>query len=186
MTIDNFDKVIPWVLKHEGGLVSDPRDRGGTTNFGISLRFLKLQNLDLDEDGDVDANDVINLDKNEAKKIYRDHWWDRYGYNLIKDIRISAKIFDAAVNMGPNNAHKCAQIAMNRLLSTPTDVDGWLGPESLQILNTFSKKNETGAFLKTYRVELTSYYKMLVAKHPNLMVYYSGWINRAKDDYVPK
>ena len=46
-----FDKCLKIVLIHEGGYSDDPDDPGGTTNYGISLRFLKSVGLEL---GDVD------------------------------------------------------------------------------------------------------------------------------------
>ena len=37
----DFKQAIAKVLKNEGGYVDNPNDLGGTTNFGISLRFLQ-------------------------------------------------------------------------------------------------------------------------------------------------
>ena len=33
----NIDKLIPFILKWEGGFVNDPTDRGGATNKGVTL-----------------------------------------------------------------------------------------------------------------------------------------------------
>jgi hypothetical protein len=57
------------LLLIEGGFVDDPTDRGGTTKYGISLRFLAaagafdsdgdgIADFDLDMDGDIDGADV--------------------------------------------------------------------------------------------------------------------------------
>ena len=52
-----FEEIIESVLKHEGGYVNDPHDRGGETNFGITKKF--YPNVD-----------IKNLTKEQAKKIY--------------------------------------------------------------------------------------------------------------------
>ena len=38
-----FEEAFEDLLGIEGGFVDDPVDRGGTTKYGISLRFLKSE-----------------------------------------------------------------------------------------------------------------------------------------------
>ena len=33
----SIDKLIPFILKWEGGFVNDPTDRGGATNKGVTI-----------------------------------------------------------------------------------------------------------------------------------------------------
>jgi hypothetical protein len=65
------------LLLIEGGFVDDPTDRGGTTKYGISLRFLAaagafdsdgdgIADFDLDMDGDIDGADVRKLTRGDA------------------------------------------------------------------------------------------------------------------------
>jgi lysozyme family protein len=49
------------VLGTEGGFVDDKVDRGGTTKFGISLRFLAAEGA-FDADGDGKADFDLDLD----------------------------------------------------------------------------------------------------------------------------
>jgi lysozyme family protein len=58
-----FDKALALVLRHEGGLVDDPRDPGGLTNCGISQRAYP----DLD---------IRNLKVADIALIYRTDYWD--------------------------------------------------------------------------------------------------------------
>lgn len=39
--MSDFDTAVNYVLRNERGLNESKNDRGGITNFGISLRFLK-------------------------------------------------------------------------------------------------------------------------------------------------
>ena len=67
----NFDEVYKIVVREiEGGFVNDPRDPGGATKFGISLRFLRSIGLDLNRDGIIDGIDIRGLSHVAAKKIF--------------------------------------------------------------------------------------------------------------------
>ncbi len=83
---DVFERAVKRVLKDEGGLVDDPDDRGGATNFGISSR------------AHPDVN-VKKLTKDKAKQLYRERYWDAIGAdNLSEEVRELA--FDSAVQHG--------------------------------------------------------------------------------------
>ena len=59
-----FERAFRLLLRAEGGYVNDPNDAGGATNHGISLRAVRLRDVDrdghldfdLDRDGDVDRS----------------------------------------------------------------------------------------------------------------------------------
>lgn len=76
----NYQLIIPIILKHEGGLTDDPYDRGGITNYGISLKFAQSTKdkelLDIDKDGDIDREDIKKLTKERAIEVYKKHFWD--------------------------------------------------------------------------------------------------------------
>jgi lysozyme family protein len=59
-----FDDLIGRVLTHEGGYVSDPRDPGGETRFGIAKR--SYPNVD-----------IKALTRDDAIAIYRRDFWVR-------------------------------------------------------------------------------------------------------------
>ena len=74
-----FEKAHAFVARMEGGFVDDPADPGGTTNYGVSLRFLKSQGLeagDIDGDGDIDADDIRALTPERAAGVLRRAFWD--------------------------------------------------------------------------------------------------------------
>ena len=51
-------------------------DRGGATKMGVTLGLMKRLNLDLDHDGDVDADDVRLVDRAVVEEIYFRVAWD--------------------------------------------------------------------------------------------------------------
>jgi lysozyme family protein len=173
--MSNFDTAIITVLKHEGGYVNDPQDPGGATNFGISLKYLHSlgdlwSHFDFDFDGDVDAEDIKKMTKEEAIEIYRQYWWDKNQYERILNQQIATKVFDLAVNMGSVQAHKCMQRAIRSVSGDLLVEDGILGSKSIQALNT-ANPNE---LLAAYRSEVAGFYRSL-----NKPKYINGWLNRA-------
>ena len=107
-----FDRALALVLRHEGGLVDDPNDPGGLTNFGISQRAYP----DLD---------IRNLKVADAANIYRTGYWDAIKGDQLPD-GLAICVFDAAVNMGTDKAIRLLQKACS------VQVDGILGPNTLR------------------------------------------------------
>ena len=67
------------LLQIEGGFVDDPKDRGGATKYGISLRFLAAEgafdedgdgkaDFDLDLDGDIDGQDIRDVTQDSLRQ----------------------------------------------------------------------------------------------------------------------
>jgi lysozyme family protein len=111
MTHDLFPFCVHVILAHEGGLTDDPNDEGGITNFGISLRFYKTIFPS------ATADDIRNLSESQAEQLYRTYWWNKYSYAQFKAVIVAVKVFDMAVDMGPHEAHKLLQSAINSLQS---------------------------------------------------------------------
>ena len=112
MTAANFDRCLAEVLRHEGGLVDDPKDPGGLTNFGVSQRSYPQEN-------------IRGMTKERAAAIYRKDYWARVRGDDLPD-GIDLATFDAAVNSGPKMAVKWLQRA---LLVKP---DGEIGPTTVE------------------------------------------------------
>lgn len=178
--MSDFSKAIPILLNHEGRFSNNPNDPGSYTNFGISLRFLKTHPEigDVDEDGDVDAEDIYAMTAERASKIYKELWWDKYKYGNIVDQTIATKVFDASVNMGSSRAHKLLQSALNKAFGLKLTVDGILGPATMSVINACSDDKEQ-RLLTAFCDELWGFYQRIIARNPKLKVFERGWKNRA-------
>ena len=134
--MDCFNEAIIKVLEHEGGFSNNEHDPGGATNYGISLRWLKSQGLygDLDDDGDVDIDDILAIDRETSIRMYREKWWNKYHYDRVIDCEIATKLFDMSINMGGRQAHKLLQYSL-RTLGANIVVDGIIGPATISATN---------------------------------------------------
>ena len=158
---DRFQQAVEVVLKHEGGYVNDPTDPGGETNFGISRRSYP----DLD---------IRNLTREQAIEIYRQDFWERWGYDRIRDLAVATKVFDMAVNMGPKRAHTLLQQALG-LIGSPVVVDGILGPQTLKATN----EADPSRLLEALRLLSARYYWELVRLDGRRKKFLQGWLARA-------
>jgi lysozyme family protein len=176
--MSDFAPAIEIVLEHEGLYSNDPSDPGGATNYGISLMFLASLGEtigDLDKDGDVDAQDIKNMSRDQAAEIYRGQWWEKYGYGKIADQSVATKVFDMSVNMGASQAHKLVQRALG------ISDDGVLGPKSFDTINKAAPKT----LLLGIAEEAAKFYIQVTKNRINKygvnegFKYLFGWIRRA-------
>ena len=154
----NFDEIIEVVLHHEGGYVNDPKDPGGETNFGIAKR----------SHPDVD---IKNLTKDDAKEIYKEHYWDGNKVESLPE-QLRHIYFDMCVNQGKGRAVKILQRAANAK-GADLKVDGGLGPKTLGAINDSNVELQR---VRAYRVK---YYADLVTRKPDLEKFFYGWFKRA-------
>lgn len=176
----NFQTCVDYVIKNEGGLSQTAADPGGTTNFGISLRFLRnldgdaLKRLGIFEE--VTDQAIINLTKDQAEKIYYAEFWLKAPFEKIMNTNLAKYIFDMHVNHGLSQAVKITQracCAVNRNKDYLKD-DGLFGSKTVGAINY-------GSFMLIPALisERSGFMRQLVAVNPKLECFIEGWLNRA-------
>ncbi|QNX03329.1 glycoside hydrolase family 108 protein [Acinetobacter seifertii] len=110
-----FDEVFERTIGHEGGYVNNPKDPGGETNWGITIKTAR-------ENGYTGS--MKSMSRLQAKEIYRVAFWNRAKCDQYAGA-ISYQIFDAAVNHGIGNAIRMLQRAVGVL------DDGAVGDKTL-------------------------------------------------------
>ena len=168
-----FEKAHAFVARMEGGFVDDPADPGGTTNYGVSLRFLKTQGLevgDIDGDGDIDADDIRALTPERAAGVLRRSFWDVFPLDNVPD-PLALAVYDTAVNMGVGQARKLTQKALS------VEADGRWGPRTWEAVKNCSAPHIVAIFLVRAR---RARYAALIRNNPALGKFSRGWENRLK------
>ena len=145
-----FEAAVKFVLETEGGLVDDPRDTGGLTNFGISIKA--FPNVD-----------IRNLTAATAADIYKNEYWDHCKCDQLPG-PVAVLVFDAAVNQGAGAAVRMLQAALG------VGVDGVIGTKTLAAAR---KKDAKGLAAEVVAQRMVTY-----AKNPNFALYGLGWSRR--------
>lgn len=150
----SFETAVNRVLGNEGGYVWNISDPGGETKWGISKR--QYPNLNIKE-----------LTKEDAKKIYKQDFWDRIdGDELPEDVAF--QVFDAAVNHGIGNAIRMLQRAIGVV------DDGHFGPLSHAGVRRLAHVD----LVLLFNAERLNFYTKL-STWPS---FGKGWVNRVADN----
>lgn len=161
---ERFERLIGFVLEHEGGLADDPDDPGGITKYGISLRSYPH----------LGANGIRNLTIEDAKGIYYQDWWLPLKCPQIHDDKVAQKYLDTCVNTGKRTGTKILQRAL-QMIGYRITVDGAIGPKTLAAVNAADPQ----ALLVAMRQQQKAHYERLIQKNPELKKFRRGWMARA-------
>jgi len=131
-------KYIEDLLGKEGGYVDHQSDKGGETNWGITVAVARAFGY---------TGSMRDLPRATAYGIYLDRYWIQPGFNRIDQIsgHLAEELFDTGVNMGPGTAAKFLQRALNTLNNRGRDfpeiaVDGAIGKMTIYCLQEFLKR----------------------------------------------
>lgn len=112
----DFNVALVKILKHEGGYVNDPNDKGGETYKGISRRahpksslWTLIDNYKKEYGTGSTFKQKISRDKditNVVHLIYKTNYWNVFDLDSISNQKLAEQIFDDAVNRGCGAACK--------------------------------------------------------------------------------
>jgi lysozyme family protein len=161
----NFDQAFLHLLGIEKGFSNNKADKGGATNWGITIKVLGQW-----RGKSVTVEDVRGLSMNEAKQIYKAWYWDPIGGDHLKHYSMAYALFDQAVNRGVSTVVKQAQ----KIIGVPAD--GVMGPKTIEALNLYSEKVFLDEFIDAARRS----YASIVQADPSQAIFKNGWENRVR------
>lgn len=137
MTTSLKQRLVASVIDREGGYVNHSSDRGGPTNFGITLAVARANGY---------YGDMRELPKSLAVRIYEARYWTSIRLDRIAPISatLAEYLFDFGVHSGPGRSAQELQRTLNVLnnrgrLFPDLRVDGAVGPATLNALSDYRK-----------------------------------------------
>jgi lysozyme family protein len=169
----DFNAFIPILQKIEGGYQNLAGDSGNYnsngelvgTNHGISAKF--YEDI-IGYPPTVDDMKAITLD--EAKKLYKQYFWDKINGDNINNQSIANIICDAAINTGVGTIGKQVQKVLNNAFGYNLPVTGNILSLTTAAINSV---NQSALFLAIQAARV-DYYVSLGGQYAN------SWITRAK------
>jgi lysozyme family protein len=160
------ERLIPFILKWEGGYVNDKYDKGGATNKGITIstfRHFYGSKMTID--------DLKNITDEQWEKIFLVGYWRPFRADDIKCQPIANICVDWAWASGTVTAIKQVQ----KVLGVP--VDGIVGDITIDAINK-SDAEESFNRLKKARIDFVN---TIVRNNPSQARFSRGWVNRIND-----
>jgi lysozyme family protein len=179
----NIELLIDQLIQREGGYVNNPNDKGGETNYGITIAEARAYGY---------AGPMVSLPKSTAFTIYKNEYWLVPGFDKVEQTMhaLAGELFDTGVNMGPTTASKFLQRALNVLNRQASDfpdliVDGRLGKLSFYALGILQQKrgpNAEKVLLRLMNAQQAVKYMEIDEANPSQEQFMFGWVlNRVGD-----
>lgn len=165
-------KLVPYILKFEGGFVNDPDDLGGETCKGITFKTYKLyrQRKKLPT---PTIEDLKRISDEEFTSILKEMYWDACKADFIESQSVANAIVDWAWNSGTATAVKEIQ----KVLGVKSD--GVIGNITLSAINSHSPLPLFGLIQQTRK----DYIDRICKARPVNQKYRKGWMNRINSLY---
>ena len=157
----NSSILKPFILSFEGGFVSDPDDRGGATNRGVTIATYRHT-----FGSDKTVDDLKRISDEEWGVVYQSLYWRQMRADGMADQSIANLMVDFAWTSGVARASRYLQKAVG------AKQDGIIGAKTLKAVNGSDAK----ALFKTLH-GLREAYIRSIAKGSQRK-YLRGWLRR--------
>jgi lysozyme family protein len=173
----NIDQMLAELVQREGGYVNDPNDRGGETNYGITIAVARANGY---------TGAMRDLPLSTALYIYRRLYWTGPKFDRVAEHSesIAEEMFDTGVNMGPGVAAAFLQRALTALNRSGKDYpdlkpDGSIGPVTLDALEAYLRVRGAegeGVLLKALDALQGERYIGLAERRDKNETFLYGWL----------
>lgn len=173
-----FKKVAPIILKHEGGFVDHPADKGGATNKGITFAtWKKYAKEDVNIEPTLDNLKAITDE--QATTIYRKRYWEPKGFCKVEDERVGLMVYDWTITSG--RAGKQVQKLLKEEFEQDVKADGSIGSKTIEALNNVHDQDKLLTRIAEIRKQYYTDLTFTDGKKNSQDVFLKGWLNRVDD-----
>lgn len=174
----NFDPIIDRILAAEKGYVNLPNDRGGETNFGVTVAVARANGY---------AGSMRDMPESFARLVYLKRYITGPLFDRVAQVndRVGAELIDTGVNMGPSVPAAFFQRWLNAFnYHGPYQdvfVDGRIGPVTIAAFAAFMnwrKHSGEVAMLRALNALQGSRYLDIAERDPTQRQFTFGWMNR--------
>lgn len=158
----DYKKLVPFILKWEGGFANDPNDLGGATNKGVTLSTFRSV-----YGKNKTVNDLKKMTNEQWETIFKKYFWDKWKADEIKDQSVANILVDWFWSSGAYGI-KIPQ----RVLGV--SVDGIVGVKTIAAINSMAGKSLFN-LVKKERIE---YINRICTSRPQNKKFKKGWLNR--------
>lgn len=191
----SFDVAYAKTAKFEGGYVNNPSDRGGETNFGITVAVARAAGF---------TGEMKDMTAAQARDIIKAGFWDVMRLDDLMDQSVAEEMFDTGVNQGAATVVKYLQQAVNALnykrVKMPdgyTDaryfddlaVDGKISPKregevfgskTINAANSFIAIGRAREMFNALNIMQGAKYLALADDHFDQRKFFLGWMERVE------
>lgn len=160
-------KLVPFILKWEGGFVNDPHDLGGATNKGVTFATFKAFCKERGRPEPTIA-DLKRISDEDWTAILKGSYWDQWKADQIQNQSIANILVDWVWMSGAYGIREPQAILSVK-------VDGKVGPNTLNAISTYPSQRELFDRIKKARYD---FYDRICKKNPANERFRKGWYNR--------
>lgn len=173
----NAKIAIEHILKYEGGYVNDPHDRGGETNYGVTVAVAREYGYE---------GEMKDMPKELAEEIAYERYLKPIKYQELASyaLIIAEILADIAYNKGVSRAGKFLQACLNNIGNYGLEVDGVIGNGTLSAYREYLDRRKKQGVLNLSCGILSrngEHYMALVQKDKTQARFINGWMARNYD-----
>ncbi|MEH0107830.1 glycoside hydrolase family 108 protein [Escherichia coli] len=173
-----FSKISSVILRHEGGYVNDPNDRGGETNMGITIATWRAY-APIDLGIEATSSTLRNMTKEQAEIIYYNHYWEPKGFCKLENTKVALMVYDWTITSG--RAVKQIRKMLHDEYNNRLIVNNIMDDDMIHCINAVEDQEQLLSRIAEIRKD---YYRSLTITNgePNAQIkFLNGWINRVDD-----
>ena len=162
----DIKRLIPHILKWEGGFANDPADLGGATYRGITLATYEAYCRKKGYPRPT-VERLKNMPMEQWEDILKTMYWDKWKADAIRSQSVANMLVDWLWGSGIY-AIKIPQQMLG------VSVDGIVGPKTIEAVNRRNPRE----FFDALKAERGAYYERICVSRPANRKFLKGWLNR--------